>query len=147
MACIQCNFCGRTTIQSLDIDVCTMCIKRGNDAIKIYAIKKYLEKNPDARIREIREALEIDQETLDRFLKDGSIELVTNVDTEKMRRIERLENFRKQVNASGIYGNKQNNTYNSTNRNTNYYNQRSQLLYDLERKRENTSGKDDDLSR
>ena len=63
MPYMTCKFCRHSGIQALDIDVCTKCLKIGNDSVKIYAIKKYLEKHPGTKLREISEKLKIDMKT------------------------------------------------------------------------------------
>ena len=145
MALIHCTFCKRSVVQLLDIDVCMNCLQLENDAIRIYAIKQYLEKNPDAKFKEVKEALNIDQQTMDRFLREGSIELVGKSDIEKVEREERakkIENLRKQMSSNGLY----NNLATKTNAGPrNYYSYGSQLVKDLNEKRNRNS--QDDLSR
>ena len=43
----KCQLCGSGVVQALDINICTRCLKHGDDKVKILAIKKYLEKHPE----------------------------------------------------------------------------------------------------
>lgn len=80
MPYITCELCRCGGVQSLDINICTRCIKFGNDKTKILAIKKYLEKHPEAKAKEISRALGIEREVIDRFIKEGTLMLVKNGD-------------------------------------------------------------------
>ena len=78
MPYIKCQSCGNGSVQTLDIDICTKCIKLGNDKVKILAIKKYLEKYPEAKAQEVSQNLGISGKIIDRFIKEGSLILVQN---------------------------------------------------------------------
>lgn len=78
MPYIKCQLCGSGGVQSLNINICTRCIKLGGDNTKILAIKKYIEKYPDAKVKEVSKALGISQEVIDRFIKEGSLILIEN---------------------------------------------------------------------
>lgn len=133
MPYVTCNFCGHAGIQELDIDVCMNCITRGNagnDAILIYAIKKYLEKHPGVKVREVKKDLRIEQKTMDRLLKEGSLQLVNGTDLESLepikpdtpddRKRQKIQNLRSQLANPNSYGG--------------YYG-KSKLVEDLEKRR------------
>lgn len=96
MPYIKCAICGKGGIQSLEIDICTTCIKRNDDRITILAIKKYLELYPDASMHEISENLGIKMDTIDRLIDEGSIQVI--YDDNGIRKIanERKENPREE---------------------------------------------------
>ena len=129
MPCIQCDFCKKTSVQSLEIDVCTRCLQLGNDAIKIYAIKKYLELNPDAKYTEVLKALNINKETLDRFIQEKSVELINPPSVNKRHEEghKKVQNLRKQLSYTPNYSRP------SGNIERNYG--RSQLVIDLDEKK------------
>ena len=130
MPVIKCNFCGRSATQSLEIDVCMSCLERGNrgnDQILIYAIKQYLEKNPGAKVREVKRDLKIEQLTMDRLLNEGSLLLVNGTDLERVEpnrtsseHERKVQGLRSQLANPGRYGG---------------YNTRSKLVEDLEKRR------------
>ena len=78
MLYIICQSCGNGVVQTLDINICTRCIKLGSDRIKILAIKKYLEKYPEAKAQELSKNLGISGKIIDRFIKEGRLILVQN---------------------------------------------------------------------
>lgn len=80
MPYITCAICGKGGIQSLEIDICTACLKRKDDRITILAIKKYLDLYPDAKMAEISEELGIKMETINRFIDEGSIQVIYDDD-------------------------------------------------------------------
>lgn len=59
MEFVTCCVCGNRVQQSNGIDICGLCIKTKGDRVKILAIKKYLEKHPNASALELVETLEI----------------------------------------------------------------------------------------
>ena len=137
MPVITCMICGSTAAQSLDINICTKCIRMGNDGTKILAIEKYLEKYPNATINDLTQFLHIDRIDVDRFIKQGSIKLIPdeskicilqNADDKYKNRDKRREQFIKQIADFPS---------NSPNTNQIYKNNdtESQLVKDLEEKR------------
>lgn len=134
MPVITCMICGSIATQSLDIDICTKCIKIGNDKTKILAIKKYLEKYPDVNIKDISKYLYISRSDLDRFIEEGSIDLIQDgnkicISQNTDDRDKRRELFKKQITT--FYPNSSN-----VNQNRRNINLRSQLVKDLEQKKE-----------
>lgn len=130
MPYVTCNFCGHAGIQTLDIGVCMNCLERGNtgnDQILIYAIKQYLEKNPGAKVRDVKRDLKIEQVTMDRLLKEGSLLLVNGTDLERVEpnrtsseHERKVQGLRSQLANPSRYGG---------------YNTRSKLVEDLEKRR------------
>lgn len=80
MPYITCSICGRGSSQALDIDICARCLNLSNDKIKILAIKKYLEKNPDAKVDEVCRELNIKREKINQFIDEGSLRLIYDKD-------------------------------------------------------------------
>ena len=73
MPYVKCTFCGKSGIQALDIDICSTCLKRDDDRIRVLAIKKYLELYPDAKMKDVSEALGIKMEIINRLIDEGSL--------------------------------------------------------------------------
>ena len=106
MPYIICQSCGNGSMQTLDINICSRCIKLGNDKTKILAIKKYLEKHPEAKFQEVSQALGISREVMDRLLKEGSLMLVQDgekicikeqeKDKDEIKREQKIQNLIKQ---------------------------------------------------
>ena len=94
MPYITCAICGKGGIQSLEIDICTTCIKRNDDRIIILAIKKYLDLYPDAKMKEVSKVLGIKMETIDRLIDEGSIQVIYDDNGIKKIVNERKENSR-----------------------------------------------------
>ena len=128
MPYITCQLCGSGVVQSLDINICTRCIKTGNDQTKILAIKKYLQKHPEAKFQEVSRVLGIDRNIIDKFIKEGSLILLENneetMDLNKAK--EKRKNLIRQLSDMRNYSQQRFNK-----------DERSQLLIDLEEKRKN----------
>ncbi len=131
MPYMKCRFCKHEGIQALDIDVCSNCLKYKGDSVKIYAIKKYLEKHPGTKLREISEKLKIDMKTLDKYVEEGSIQLVgaVELDEKEKNRQRKVENLRQQLSNMENYDT-------STKANTPYRSRygNSQLVLDLQKR-------------
>lgn len=138
MPYIICQSCGNGSMQTLDINICSRCIKLGNDKTKILAIKKYLEKHPEAKFQEVSQALGISREVMDRLLKEGSLMLVQDgekicikeqekdKDKEEIKREQKRQNLIKQLSNMDNYSKQRFNKE-----------ERSKLLIDLEKRRKN----------
>ena len=128
MPYITCQLCGSGVVQSLYINICTRCIKTGNDQTKILAIKKYLQKHPKAKFQEVSRVLGIDRNIIDKFIKEGSLILIENneetMDLNKSK--EKRNNLIRQLSDMRNYSQQRFNK-----------DERSQLLIDLEEKRKN----------
>ena len=128
MPYITCQLCGSGVVQSLDINICTRCIKTGNDQTKILAIKKYLQKHPEAKFQEVSRVLGIDRNIIDKFIKEGCLILLENneetMDLNKAK--EKRKNLIRQLSDMRNYSQQRFNK-----------DERSQLLIDLEEKRKN----------
>lgn len=134
MPYITCQSCGNSSVQTLDINICTRCIKLGNDKTKILAIKKYLEKYPETKLHEISQALGISREIIEKFIKEGSLmlsqngEKITIADEKKDKENEDKDQKRK--NLLRQLSNMENYSKQRFNKE-----ERSQLLVDLEKKK------------
>ena len=136
MPYIICQSCGNGSMQTLDINICSRCIKLGNDKTKILAIKKYLEKHPEDKFQEVSQALGISREVMDRLLKEGSLMLVQDgekicikeqeKDKEEIKREQKRQNLIKQLSNMDNYSKQRFNKE-----------ERSKLLIDLEKRRKN----------
>ena len=136
MPYIICQSCGNGSMQTLDINICSRCIKLGNDKTKILAIKKYLEKHPEAKFQEVSQALGISREVMDRLLKEGSLMLVQDgekicikeqeKDKDEIKREQKRQNLIKQLSNMDNYSKQRFNKE-----------ERSKLLIDLEKRRKN----------
>ena len=131
MPYMKCKFCKHEGIQALDIDVCPNCLKYKGDSVKIYAIKKYLEKHPGTKLREISEKLKIDMKTLDKYVDEGSIQLVgaVELDEKERDRQRKVQNLRQQLSDME--------NYDKSTKVSNPYRNRygnSQLVIDLQEK-------------
>lgn len=135
MPYITCQLCGSGVVQSLDINICTRCIKIGSDKTKILAIKKYLEKHPKAKFQEVSRALGINQATMDRYIKEGSLMLIENgeetIDINQLQEQEREDRKEKRRNLARQLSDMDNYSRQRFNEE-----ERSQLLIDLEKKRD-----------
>lgn len=130
MPYITCQLCGSGVVQSLDINICTRCIKTGNDQTKILAIKKYLQKHPKAKFQEVSRVLGIDRNIIDKFIKEGSLILLENneetMNFNQSKEKEKRKNLIRQLSDMRNYSQQRFNK-----------DERSQLLIDLEEKRKN----------
>ena len=80
MPYVTCTFCGKSGIQALDIGICSACLKRDDDRVRILAIKKYLELYPDAKMKEVSKDLNIKMEIINRLIEEGSLLLTYDED-------------------------------------------------------------------
>ena len=87
MEFVTCCVCGNRVQQSNGIDICGLCIKTKGDRVKILAIKKYLEKHPNASALELVETLEIKPREIDKFIKEGGLRAYKSVDGSKMLKV------------------------------------------------------------
>lgn len=143
MPVITCMLCGSIAAQNLDINICTKCIRMGNEGTKILAIKKYLEKHPNATVDDISNSLYMDRTDVDKFIKQGSISLIPdenkisilqNTNDKDKNRDKKREQFIKQIADFSS---------NSSSVNSNYIaNNKSKLVRDLERKRNQNKGQE-----
>lgn len=120
MPYVRCTFCGKSGIQSLDIDICSTCLKRDDDRVRVLAIKKYLELYPDAKMKDVSEALGIKMEIINRLIDEGSLLLdydedgrVTNKEQKKESAADRRKRLINQLAANTSQGNENSNNGNS----------------------------------
>lgn len=139
MPYIKCQSCGNGYVQTLDIDICTKCIKLGNDKVKILAIKKYLEKHPEAKFKEVSQALGIRREIMDRFVKEGSLRLIENEEKLAIANQNKDEENEKDANRSKQRRNLIRQLADMDNYSKQRFSkeERSKLLIDLEKRRKN----------
>ena len=83
MPYVTCIFCGKGGIQALDIGICSECLKRNDDRIRILAIKNYLELFPDAKLSEISNNLGIKMDILNRLIDEGSLQIIYDENGER----------------------------------------------------------------
>ena len=138
MPYISCSVCGRGSVQSLDIDLCTRCISLSDDKIKILAIKKYLEKYPDAKVDEVCRMLNITREKINQFVEQGSIRLIYDKDgivvpfkddKEDSEKNKKRRMLISQLANMDRYSSSENNTRSSINNKS----EKSKLVTDLEK--------------
>lgn len=132
MPYVTCTFCGKSGIQSLDIGICATCLKRDDDRVRVLAIKKYLELYPDAKMKDVSEALGIKMEIINRLIEEGSLLLsydedgrVTNKEPKKETAAQRRQRLISQLSSTTVQGN------------SNLNNGNSRLVNDLNKLRSN----------
>ena len=134
MAYIICQSCGNGVVQTLDINICTRCIKLGSDRIKVLAIKKYLEKYPEAKAQEVSQNLGISGKIIDRFIKEGSLILVQNGEKIRVKGQEKnKEDIKKEQKRQNLI--KQLSNMNNYSKTKVDKEERSKLLIDLEKRK------------
>lgn len=84
MEFVTCCLCGNRVQQSNGIDVCGLCVQTKGDRVKILAIKKYLDINPNATVQEVIKKLNIKQSDIDRLVKEESLKLIYSKDGMKV---------------------------------------------------------------
>lgn len=88
MEFVTCCMCGNRVQKSNGINICGLCINTKGDRVKILAIKKYLEKYPDASALDLVENLEIRPRDIDKFIKEGGLKAYKSIDGSKILRVQ-----------------------------------------------------------
>ncbi len=109
-------------------------ISLNTDTLKILAIREYTIKYPSAKVFEVQQNLCIPGEDLDRYIEEGSLQLIYEEDGVKVAKTpEKKENKRKQQTISQLAE-----IYNTNNKRgpREFYNGKSKLVEDLKKRKE-----------